>query len=617
MAAKKKRWTEEAINNATKDVLEGNLSVRRAAVQYDIPSSTLHDRISGKVSGAVSGPPRYLDEEEERELVEFLLGCAEVGYPKTVKEVRAMVGKIVAKKQHQDIGSTAPVSHGWWEKFQKRHQELSLRSSETLSQRRAVAMSPAVLNKYFDLLEDTVKGNDLHKRPALIFNCDESGFPLVHRPGKRIAGKGQKHALTVTSDSKSRVTVLACVNAAGYAIPPLVIYARANLTKLLYQGEIPGTMYALSPGSGWMDGITFYEWFEHHFLEYAPSGRPLLLLLDGHSSHYNPEFIRFAAQKGVIVFALPPNTTHISQPLDGVCFKALKQCWDEQCNSFMSDNPGKTVTLYQFSELFAAAWKKAMTPQNITSSFRATGVFPVNRQALEIMQVKEKSPAKLSMAAIAKTNGINFLPLYSPKRSLISKDAVTIVEFTDEEMKHFKRRFDEGYDVPGDTRYIKWLKIHHPECNTPRANHINSSSITATGCRDTNSISVDKNHPTNCLSGSSKELAVQGNCAEEGISTQTSLILTKRSKLHPFLKIPTPLAHHSKTKAKGAKVLTSQEYLEDLEEKERLKQEKQEQKEQKRRQREEKAKLKTSVKSQQQKLSSVKAKGNYIIYSIS
>ena len=119
----------------------------------------------------------------------------------------------------------------------------------------------------------------------------------------------------------------------------------------------------------------------------------------------------------------------------------------------MSDNPGKTVTLYQFSELFAAAWKKAMTPQNITSSFRATGVFPVNRQALEIMQVKEKSPAKLSMAAIAKTNGINFLPLYSPKR-LISKDAVTIVEFTDEEMKHFKRRFDEGYDVPGDTRYI-------------------------------------------------------------------------------------------------------------------------------------------------------------------
>ena len=49
-----------------------------------------------------------------------------------------------------------------------------------------------------------------------------------------------------------------------------------------------------------------------------------------------------------------------------------------------------------------------MTTQNITSSFRATGVFPVNRQVLEILQVKEKGPAKLSMAAIGKTNGINF-----------------------------------------------------------------------------------------------------------------------------------------------------------------------------------------------------------------
>ena len=66
-------------------MLDGSLSViRRAVAQYDIPPSTLHDHISGKVSaGAVSGAPRYLDEEEEKELVEFLLGCAEVGYPKT------------------------------------------------------------------------------------------------------------------------------------------------------------------------------------------------------------------------------------------------------------------------------------------------------------------------------------------------------------------------------------------------------------------------------------------------------------------------------------------------------------------------------------------------------
>ena len=151
---KRKMWTEEAMDNATKDVMEGTLSVRRAATHYDIPPSTLHDRISGKVSaGAISGAPRYLDEDEEKELVDFLLGCAEVGYPKTVKEVRVIVGKVVAKKQNHSVGITAPVSHGWWENFQKRHEELSLHSSESLSQRRAIAMNPTVLNRYFDLLE--------------------------------------------------------------------------------------------------------------------------------------------------------------------------------------------------------------------------------------------------------------------------------------------------------------------------------------------------------------------------------------------------------------------------------------------------------------------------------
>ena len=82
---------------------------------------------------------------------------------------------------------------------------------------------------------------------------------LIDPAGKRIAGKGQKHTVTVNLDSKTCITVLSCVNTAGYAIPSLVIYACANLTKPLYQWEIPGKLYALSPGSGWMDDKTFHE----------------------------------------------------------------------------------------------------------------------------------------------------------------------------------------------------------------------------------------------------------------------------------------------------------------------------------------------------------------------
>ena len=37
---------------------------------------------------------------------------------------------------------------------------------------------------------------------------------------------------------------------------------------------------------------------------------------------YCPDTIRLAAKHQIILFALPPNTTHISQPLDKGCFSS-------------------------------------------------------------------------------------------------------------------------------------------------------------------------------------------------------------------------------------------------------------------------------------------------------
>ena len=50
---KRKMWIEEAMDNATNNVMEGTLSDRYAAAQYDMSSSTLLDRISGKMSATV------------------------------------------------------------------------------------------------------------------------------------------------------------------------------------------------------------------------------------------------------------------------------------------------------------------------------------------------------------------------------------------------------------------------------------------------------------------------------------------------------------------------------------------------------------------------------------
>ena len=125
--------------------------------------------------------------------------------------------------------------------------------------------------------------------------------------------------------------------------------------------------------------LVLEHWFLHHFLPKAPSERPLLLLMDGHSTHFSPVFVNKAAEEHIIVFCLPPHTTHKTQPLDKGVFSPLKTAWREVCHSYIIENPGKVVTRYQFSQLFGQAWMKAMTPPNIISGFSVTGIYPTNR----------------------------------------------------------------------------------------------------------------------------------------------------------------------------------------------------------------------------------------------
>ena len=45
-----------------------------------------------------------------------------------------------------------------------------------------LATNDIITDHYFDLLEQTLKDNDLLEKPSQIFNCDKTGLPLNHTP---------------------------------------------------------------------------------------------------------------------------------------------------------------------------------------------------------------------------------------------------------------------------------------------------------------------------------------------------------------------------------------------------------------------------------------------------
>ena len=391
---KRKEWHEDSMKAAIQTVEDGQ-SVSKAARDHGVPKTTLYDRISGRVKHGVNpGPRPYLSNEEEKELRSYLKQCSKIGCGKTRRDVVAIVQNAASDK---GVLRTSQVSSGWWRSFVKRNQDLSLRQGDATGHVRMEAMNSETMEHYFALLKETLEAHDLVGRPAQIYNLDESGMPLNPRPPKVVSPKGRqtKKVRYCCSGQKGQITVVACANVAGQALPPMVIFSASRLNPAWTKGEVPGTQYGLSQ-NGWINTELFESWFIEHFITNAVSARPLFLLLDGHSTHYQPQVIRFAMEHNVIMLCLPPHTTHESQPLDVGVFAPLKAHWSKVCHEFYQKNPGNVITKFNFSSLFSQAWYAAITPLNIMAGYRRAGVYPLNPEAVLITGESEESRTKLS-----------------------------------------------------------------------------------------------------------------------------------------------------------------------------------------------------------------------------
>ena len=236
----------------------------------------------------------------------------------------------------------------------ERQSDLSLRQGDSTVHVRMDAVNKETMEQYFSLLYDTLSTHDLLEKPSQIYNVDESGIPLNPRPPKVVSAKGRKTKKVRyrSSGHKGQITIVACANAAGQTNPPTVIYNAVNLNPAWTKEEVPGTKYGLS-SNGWINTELFEGWLVEHFVEKTVFARPLFLLLNRHSTHYQPQAVRFAMEHDIIVLCLPPHTSHESQPLDTGVFAPLKTQWSQVCHDFYQKNPGRVITKFNFSRLYS------------------------------------------------------------------------------------------------------------------------------------------------------------------------------------------------------------------------------------------------------------------------
>ena len=161
---------------------------------------------------------------------------------------------------------------------------------------------------------------------------------------------------TKRSNSRDNVTVVATINAAGEAMPPLIIFKGQRLQEGWISRDVgvPGATYAVT-NSSMMQGPVFFTFFRK-FHEYLVDngkidGKPHVILLDGHASHLTLEVIRFAMDNNLVIFQLPSHSSHITQPLDVCAFGIFKREITDVLQRWAQDNGNKMPVKQDMNEV--------------------------------------------------------------------------------------------------------------------------------------------------------------------------------------------------------------------------------------------------------------------------
>lgn len=112
----------------------------------------------------------------------------------------------------------------WAQRFLTKYSSrISTKWSVSLDSVRARSVSPAAVDHYFDLLDETLRKHDI--KPHNLYGFDESGYPLGGAKKTRVvAPVGKRAAKTQRGGSKENVTVMATICADGTNVPPVVIF---------------------------------------------------------------------------------------------------------------------------------------------------------------------------------------------------------------------------------------------------------------------------------------------------------------------------------------------------------------------------------------------------------
>ncbi|KAJ8949934.1 hypothetical protein NQ314_008096 [Rhamnusium bicolor] len=93
----------------------------------------------------------------------------------------------------------------------------------------------------------------------------------------------------------------------------------------------------------------------------------------------------FCEQNGIILYALPPNTTHTLQSVDVSVFKPMKQERKNTVKDWQKrpENINNIITKINFCKVFQETLQNTQMDNHIIKGFRKCGLYPLDPNAVD------------------------------------------------------------------------------------------------------------------------------------------------------------------------------------------------------------------------------------------
>ena len=297
-----------------------------------------------------------------------------------------------------EIAGTA-AGESWPKRFLSCHHDLKVKMTVRLEKACAKALNRSAVGEFYGILEEIVKGYNI--LPGNTYNMDEKGIQLgIGARTAAFVDYEQKLVYSIEDGNRELVTVIEAVCADGSVLHPSVIFqgirrnlewgrinpcnARCVLTFCNFPHVFEFVLCSISVSpNGWTDQELGSAWLEQDF---DPATRDKagdgyrLLILDGHNSHCTYRFCNYAIKHNILILCLPSHTTHALQPCDVGVFGPLAQAWKR--NITVASQNLTAITKENLLTFYDEARKVAFKATTIISSFRKTGIWPLDRDVI-------------------------------------------------------------------------------------------------------------------------------------------------------------------------------------------------------------------------------------------